>query len=335
TEYELFNIIPRRQLQLQESVPGRELVDKELQDLISRLLEKDMFKRITLEEVKEHPWVTKDIEDLTKWRIETNPANYQQVYVTEEEVKGAVTIMDKIKNRIRKLSISLSNMTLHRRRSKSISSTHSTHTPDSPTGDHIPINIPINIPIARSPMRAATPSSTQSRVHTSPMSMPERTPWSGSNYNGSNQSMARPLSVCSNSSSIDEADEDDERSGHSGSSAPSNTSYIGRRRLFHLAGQRVGSQNQLSSSSTDLSQGGVGTRRVYSSDQLEASSSRVAVSNGRPVLSGHSNLSKSWVFSAEDIQSGSSSLSSSISQPIMPSSTTLSEIFPTQDGGKG
>lgn len=52
TEYELFNIIPRRQLQLQDSVPGRELVDKELQDLISRLLEKDMFKRITLEEVK-------------------------------------------------------------------------------------------------------------------------------------------------------------------------------------------------------------------------------------------------------------------------------------------
>lgn len=202
---------------------------------------------------------------------------------------------------------------------------------DSPTGDHIPINIPI----ARSPMRAVTPSSTQSRVHTSPMSMPERTPWSGSNYGGSNQSMARPLSVCSNSSSIDEADEDDERSGHSGSSAPSNTSYIGRRRLFHLAGQRVGSQNHFSSSSTDLGQGGVGTRRVYASDQLEASSSRVAVSNGRPVLSGHSNLSRSWVFSAEDIQSGSSSLSSSISQPIMPSSTTLSGIFPTQDAGEG
>jgi len=32
--------------------------------------------------------------------------------------------MDRIKNRIRKLSVSLSNFTLHRRRSKSISSTH-------------------------------------------------------------------------------------------------------------------------------------------------------------------------------------------------------------------
>lgn len=276
--------------------------------------------------------------------------------MTEEEVKGAVTIMDKIKSRIRKLSISLSNLTLNRRRSKSISSTHSIHTPgmqffldvglfipfffvsltcyermnaiDSPTGDHIPINIPI----ARSPMRAATPSSTQSRVHTSPMSMPER-PWSGPNYSSSQ--MARPLSVCSNSSSIDEADEDDERSGYSGSSAPSNTSYIGRRRLFHLAGQRIGSQNQLSSSSTDLGQGGAGTRRGYSSDQLEVGSNRVVVQNGRPVLSGHSNLSRSWVFSAEDIQSGSSSLSSSISQPIMPSTTTISEVFPTQDGGRG
>lgn len=65
-----------------------------------------------------------DLPDPVRWRIETDPGNYQRVHVTDEEVKSAVTIMDKIKNRIRKLSVSLSNFSLNRRRSKSISSTY-------------------------------------------------------------------------------------------------------------------------------------------------------------------------------------------------------------------
>ncbi|KAF9113684.1 hypothetical protein BGX27_001047 [Mortierella sp. AM989] len=123
TEFELFNIIPRRQPNFPDSVPGREHVDPSLKDLLSRLLEKDVFKRITLKEVKEHPWVTEDLQDPIRWRIETDPGNYQRVHVTEDEVKGAVTLMDKIKNRIRKLSVSIGNLT-NRKRSKSISSTY-------------------------------------------------------------------------------------------------------------------------------------------------------------------------------------------------------------------
>ncbi|KAH7053984.1 kinase-like domain-containing protein [Linnemannia elongata] len=124
TEFELFNIIPRKPLSFPEGVPGRETVDAGLKDLLSRLLEKDVYKRITLKEVKEHPWVTEDIADPVRWRIETDPMHYQRVHVTEDEVQGAVKIMDRIKNRIRKLSVSLSNFTINRRRSKSISSTH-------------------------------------------------------------------------------------------------------------------------------------------------------------------------------------------------------------------
>ncbi|ORZ04556.1 kinase-like domain-containing protein [Lobosporangium transversale] len=123
TEFELFNIIPRKQPIFPDSVPGRDSVEPELKDLLSRLLEKDVFKRITLKEVKEHPWVTADMQDPLRWRIETDPGNYQRVHVTEEEVKGAVTIMEKIKNRIRKLSVSIGNFAANRRRSKSISST--------------------------------------------------------------------------------------------------------------------------------------------------------------------------------------------------------------------
>lgn len=52
TEFELFNIIPRKPLSFPEGVPGRETVDAGLKDLLSRLLEKDVYKRITLKEVK-------------------------------------------------------------------------------------------------------------------------------------------------------------------------------------------------------------------------------------------------------------------------------------------
>ncbi|KAI7816893.1 kinase-like domain-containing protein [Gamsiella multidivaricata] len=134
TEFELFNIIPRKQPSYPDFVPGREFVSPSLKDLLSRLLEKDVSRRITLKEVKEHPWVIEDMLDPELWRIETDPGNYQRVHVTDEDLKGAVTIMEKIKTRIRRLSVSLTNFTLNRRRrSKSISSTH---TPGIDFGTH-------------------------------------------------------------------------------------------------------------------------------------------------------------------------------------------------------
>ncbi|KAF9895456.1 hypothetical protein BX616_009676, partial [Lobosporangium transversale] len=98
TEFELFNIISRKQPSLPDSVPGREHVNDSLKDLLSKLLEKDVSKRITLKEVKEHPWVIEDLRDPERWRIETDPCNYQRVHITDEDLKGAVTLIDKIKN---------------------------------------------------------------------------------------------------------------------------------------------------------------------------------------------------------------------------------------------
>jgi len=51
TEFELFNIIPKVQPSY-DPVPGREMISPQLQDLLARLLEKDVSKRITLKEVK-------------------------------------------------------------------------------------------------------------------------------------------------------------------------------------------------------------------------------------------------------------------------------------------
>ncbi|KAG0334079.1 hypothetical protein BG004_000565 [Podila humilis] len=324
TEFELFNMIPRKKPEYFDSVPGREFVCPELKDLLSRLLEKDVGKRITLKEVKEHPWVTEDLGDPERWRIETDPGNYQRVHVTDDDLRGAVTIMDKIKSRIRKLSVSLSNFTLNRRRSKSISSTY---TPDSPTtSEQGPITI------IRSPIPTTSQSSAyamaQPQPYLSPLSLPERFqhfPPSGvPGSHGFGPYRERPNSVCSNTSSIDEVDEGEEHSG-SGSSAQNNTSYVGRRRILRTMGQQhhhgsyeprppsiIGSSYLAGSShATSFShQSPSPTWKSYSDDQLDhgihnfagnrssIGSSFNGVSSLRTMpMSGQSGLSKSWVYS--------------------------------------
>jgi serine/threonine protein kinase len=64
TEFELFNIIPRKQATFPSEVPGRDYVDSGLKDLLSRLLEKDVFKRITLKEIKVYEPITNVIEGI-------------------------------------------------------------------------------------------------------------------------------------------------------------------------------------------------------------------------------------------------------------------------------
>ncbi|KAF9197647.1 hypothetical protein BGZ49_001822 [Haplosporangium sp. Z 27] len=324
TEFELFNIIPRKQPSFLDSVPGRGYVSPSLKNLLSRLLEKDVSKRITLKEVKEHPWVTEDIRDAERWRIETDPENYQKVHITDDDLKSAVTIMEKIKNRIRRLSISLSNLT--RRRSKSISSTS---TPvESPSGPRSPI------PIMRSPV----PTISQSTAHaiaqpptfTSPVSLPERFQHFHSfNNPGANLTrsdhLERPHSVYSNTSSIEEVDEGEEHSG-SGSSAQNSTSYVGRRRImrpYSHQGQPGGRPLSGGSFHSTLYQ------RNYSDDQINQSN---GLYTGRPVSAGasfngipsarvahsnQSNLSKSWVNSLpSDIESGGSNSKQQQQRPI-------------------
>ncbi|KAF2479929.1 kinase-like domain-containing protein, partial [Neohortaea acidophila] len=55
--------IPRKRLQP---------ISDDLYDLLKRMLVKDPRKRITLEEVRHHPWVVADIHDKVKWLEETD-----------------------------------------------------------------------------------------------------------------------------------------------------------------------------------------------------------------------------------------------------------------------
>ncbi|WEW55421.1 CAMKK protein kinase [Emydomyces testavorans] len=71
-----------------------EAIDNELEDLLKRLLEKDPTKRITLKEIKHHPWVLHDVQNPRDWVEQTDPG-YQskgkKIEVSSEEVTRAVT----------------------------------------------------------------------------------------------------------------------------------------------------------------------------------------------------------------------------------------------------
>lgn len=70
-----------------------DIVGDDLRDLIKRLLHKDPAKRITLREVKVHPWVVHGITDRIAWIEETDPSRQSQgkkIEVSNEEIADAV-----------------------------------------------------------------------------------------------------------------------------------------------------------------------------------------------------------------------------------------------------
>ncbi|KAF7722424.1 hypothetical protein EC973_003163 [Apophysomyces ossiformis] len=123
TEFELFDIIPTQPL----AFPDPEEIDFEvcndLKDLLYRLLAKVPQERITLEEVKIHPWVIADLQDPQIWWETADPRQRKIVEINDEDMVQAVTIMDRLRNTIHKLSSSLSFFArgFSRRRSKSAS----------------------------------------------------------------------------------------------------------------------------------------------------------------------------------------------------------------------
>lgn len=118
TEFELFDIIPTAPLAFPFPISS------DLQDLLSRLLEKDSTERITLDQVKHHPWVLEDLEDPSVWLNESDPKLYKAVHITEDDLSKAVTIMDKLRKSIHRISSTLSH-TFSRKSSTSTSSYHS------------------------------------------------------------------------------------------------------------------------------------------------------------------------------------------------------------------
>lgn len=85
-----------------------EELDDTLIDLLHRLLIKDPEKRITLEEVRHHPWVLHDIPNKQMWLDETDPSRQAQgkkIQVTKEELQDAVVpvkLVERIRSGLKK-----------------------------------------------------------------------------------------------------------------------------------------------------------------------------------------------------------------------------------------
>ncbi|KAL8778436.1 MAG: hypothetical protein Q9213_007415 [Squamulea squamosa] len=99
--------VPRQRLKGVEDQPSRQMnsnkrfddiveyenVDEELRDLLKRLLHKDPTKRISIKEVKHHPWVLRGIQNQPAWIDETDPdlqSEGRKIEISNQDVQGAV-----------------------------------------------------------------------------------------------------------------------------------------------------------------------------------------------------------------------------------------------------
>jgi len=83
-----------------------ETIDDELHDLLTRLFYKDPKKRITIKEIKHHPWVLRGVSNPGAWIDETDPAHMEsgrKIEISKEDVGEAITGL-KVINRIKSLT---------------------------------------------------------------------------------------------------------------------------------------------------------------------------------------------------------------------------------------
>lgn len=83
-------------------------IDDELRDLLRRMLIKDPAERIKLREVKRHPWVLRDIENVIGWLDDTDPSRQtagRRIQVDDRELERAVvpiTFLERARTAVKK-----------------------------------------------------------------------------------------------------------------------------------------------------------------------------------------------------------------------------------------
>ena len=120
-----FGTVTDRRKRLDDILEYEEVND-ELRDLLKRLLEKKPIKRITLKEVKHHPWVLQGITDRTQWIDQTDPLLQSQgkkIEVSTQEVQDSVTpltVFDRVKAGFQRVgSVLRGRGSQHRKRTNS------------------------------------------------------------------------------------------------------------------------------------------------------------------------------------------------------------------------
>jgi len=120
TEFELLSVICHQELKFPEDIP----ISDSLRDLLTKILTKDPKARIGMKEIENHPWVTEDLnEDEKEEWFKFVSLNDDPLDVTEDEVKKALTLKDRIKKKLSKFTHSLNKFSGGlRRRTRSMPS---------------------------------------------------------------------------------------------------------------------------------------------------------------------------------------------------------------------
>ncbi|KAF2178133.1 kinase-like protein [Zopfia rhizophila CBS 207.26] len=85
-----------------------EEVDDLLHDLLKKLLIKDSRKRISIKEIKHHPWLLQGIDNFSAWVEDTDPGKSFQgrkIEISKDDVEKAVvpiTLIDRVRSGVRK-----------------------------------------------------------------------------------------------------------------------------------------------------------------------------------------------------------------------------------------
>jgi serine/threonine protein kinase len=114
-----------------------EEVDENLRDLLRRLLIKDARRRITIPEIKRHPWLLSGIPNHVSWAEETDPSKSydgRRIQISKEDVEEAVVpigFVDRLRSAAKKTSEFVKGFTTRSSGSRRRAQSSATH-PDAP-----------------------------------------------------------------------------------------------------------------------------------------------------------------------------------------------------------
>ncbi|KAI4150398.1 MAG: hypothetical protein LQ340_004108, partial [Diploschistes diacapsis] len=114
-----------------------EHIEDELKDLLKRLLIKDPSKRITIKEVKHHPWVLRGLDNQNNWIDKTDPSfeGTRKIEVSQEDVQTAMVprgLIEGLKSGIKRLTSVVRGRGDSRKRAESNIKVSSANTSTSP-----------------------------------------------------------------------------------------------------------------------------------------------------------------------------------------------------------